>query len=366
MLVVLGAVIVRGRDRIHFDFGQFRSQLAMADWRLIVLGFACIYLAYVLRSMRWAYLLRHKKRVPLLSLIGTQVIGFTAIALIGRVADPVRPYLVARKTGLPLGNQIAVYVVERLFDAGSMAVIFSIAMLWIPTAKIISVTAHSGGIARLGVSHPIFAAVLVRTSGLILTGFGALFLVLLRVRGEAVARVFEGVFGLISTRAGAGAGKRVRSFGSGLDVMRNLGDMAVVSTLSVTMWLLIAFAYLATCRAFVASPELAATTPPQCVLLMMASGGASILQLPVIGWFTQIGLVVLALSGVLGASHEAATACAAMLLLVTFLGVVPVGLIWAQFENINLRSITVESGTEGEKLVGRAAGVRGQSGEGPL
>jgi hypothetical protein len=37
----------------------------------------------------------------------------------------VRPYLVAKKTGLPLSSQMAVYIVERLFDAGSMALIFS-------------------------------------------------------------------------------------------------------------------------------------------------------------------------------------------------------------------------------------------------
>jgi hypothetical protein len=40
---------------------------------------------------------------------------------------------------------------------------------------------------------------------------------------------------------------------------------------------------------------------------------------------------------------ETAMACAATLLLVTFLGIVPIGLIWAQFEHISLRKITVES-----------------------
>ena len=81
--------------------------------------------------VRWALLLAHNKKVPLFSLLGTQVIGFTAVALIGRVADPVRPYLVAKKTGLPISSQIAVYIVERLFDAGSMALIFSSVICWL-------------------------------------------------------------------------------------------------------------------------------------------------------------------------------------------------------------------------------------------
>ena len=123
VLAVLTALVVWGRNRIHFDFADFRSQLALADWTKIGIAAGCIYLGYVFRSVRWALLLRHNKKVPLLSLLGTQVMGFTAVALIGRVADPVRPYLVSKKTGLPLSSQIAVYIVERLFDAGAMALV---------------------------------------------------------------------------------------------------------------------------------------------------------------------------------------------------------------------------------------------------
>ena len=133
VLAVLAVLVIWARHRIHFDFGAFRSQLALADWPKILLGVACIYIGYVFRSVRWAFLLRHNKKVGPFTLLGTQVIGFTAIALIGRVADPVRSFLVAKKTGLPLGSQIAVYIVERLMDAGSMALIFSFAMIWVPS-----------------------------------------------------------------------------------------------------------------------------------------------------------------------------------------------------------------------------------------
>ena len=116
-LLALAALLFWGRDRIHFDFGAFRAQVARADWSKIGIGFACIYAAYAFRSVRWALLMRHNKKVGLFSLLGTQVIGFTAVALIGRVADPVRPYLVSKKTGVALSSQFAVYIVERLFDA---------------------------------------------------------------------------------------------------------------------------------------------------------------------------------------------------------------------------------------------------------
>ncbi len=52
-----------------------------------------------------------------------------------------------------------------------------------------------------------------------------------------------------------------------------------------------------------------------------------------------------------GAAPEASTACAATLLVVTFLGIVPIGLIWAHFEHVSLRKITVEGRHAGEGLV---------------
>jgi hypothetical protein len=358
VLAALVALFIWGRERFHFNSAVFRAQLSQADWVKMAVGIACIYLAYFFRSARWAMLLKHNKRVSPFSLVGTQVIGFTAIALIGRVADPVRPYLVSKKTGLPLANQFAVYIVERLFDMGSMALVFSIAMLSVPDAEIIRATSHSHMVSVLLKNHsPAIAAAFARYSGLILTLFGALFLVAVRLAGPAVATAFEGTLGLISKKLGHAAGDKIRLFHSGLDTMRSFGDFAITASLSMAMWLLIAFAYFETCRAFVASPELATLSPSHSVLLMIASGGASIFQLPVLGWFTQIGIVTVAISGLFGAANEASMACAAAILLVTFLSVIPAGLIWAQFENVSLRKVTIESEQADEELSHHPASV---------
>ena len=163
-------------------------------------------------------------------------------------------------------------------------------------------------------------------------------------------------FGLVSKGFGRAVEEKVQAFHSGLDTMRSFSDFAVTTGLSLGMWLLIAFAYLETTLAFVASPELAAMTPAKGVLLMIVSGGASVIQLPVLGWFTQIGLVAGAISKFFGAAPEAATGCAATLLLVTFLGIVPVGLIWARFDHISLRKVTEESEHAGEELAHSGVG----------
>jgi uncharacterized protein (TIRG00374 family) len=340
VLVALVALVVWGRDRIHFDFGVFGSQLAQADWRKIAIALGCIYVCYVIRSVRWALLLRHNKKVGLFSLLGTQVIGFTAVALIGRIADPVRPYLVAKKTGLPLSNQVAVYIVERLFDLASMALIFCSVILLAPAGAL---------------PHP---EVIKKVSygALVATVCGAFFLVAVRLAGEMVASFLDGLFGMASKKLGHAVGHKIRAFRAGLDTMRTFTDFAVIITLSLAMWGLISLAYLEITTAFAASPQLAHLTVAKCMLLMASSLAVSGFQLPVLGWFTQIGAVAAAMSGFFGVAAEPATACAATLLLVTFLGIAPVGLIWARFEHVSLRKIAAESEHAEEALAVDEAG----------
>jgi hypothetical protein len=56
------------------------------------------------------------------------------------------------------------------------------------------------------------------------------------------------------------------------------------------------------------------------------------------------------MSAFFGVAAEPATACAATLLLVSFLGIAPVGLVWARFEHVNLRKVAAESGHAGETV----------------
>jgi uncharacterized membrane protein YbhN (UPF0104 family) len=344
-LVVLAVLIALGfyaQHRHPINWHEVVRQFADSRWSDFALGVAAIYLAYVLRATRWAYLLRHQKKVSPLSLVASQVIGFTAVALIGRVADPVRPYLTAKKTGLTVANQLAVYIVERLFDFGTMAVFFSVAMIILfqdqsASSSLIVQSTHSGFLAKHAGPR------LAEFGGLVLTLLGVIFLVLIRISGTAVALIMEKTLGMVSKNVGRVVGEKIRSFQTGLDTIRTVPDFLIAAGTSFAMWTLIACAYFFTLRGFTGSPALAGISFSKAVVLMMISGSASVFQLPVFGWFTQIFAVAAVLANFFEVDAEAAMACAAMLLLVTFLCVIPVGLIWAQFENISLRKVTQES-----------------------
>jgi len=337
LLAALAALFNYEQHKHPFNWSMFIEGFQKADWRKVAIGAGCIYFAFAFRAVRWAWLLRPNKKVPLLSLLGTQVMGFTAVALIGRIADLVRPYLVAKKTGLTVGSQIAVYVVERLFDGGSMAILFCSAILLSPAGSL----PHQDVFNKFG------------KGGLILTVAGGLFLVAIRMSGNAIAGFCETVLKPLSSKLSLNVGQKLRAFHSGLDTLRSPADFIITLSLSLVMWVLITVAYLVATSAFLPAEQLSSNMLARCLVLMAGGGVASIIQLPVIGWFTQIYALKELLEPLYGMSPETSLACAATLLVITFLGIAPVGLIWAQFEHINLRTVTLESEKAGEVVAER-------------
>jgi hypothetical protein len=234
-----------------------------------------------------------------------------------------------------VGSQIAVYVVERLFDAGSMALLFCSAILLAPAGTL----PHQEIFNKFG------------KGGLVVTVAGALFLVAVRLSGKAVASFCESVLAPLSHKLAHAVGQKIRAFHAGLDTLRTPADFAVTLSLSLAMWCLITFAYLEGVGAFTQPGQGDSPALARCLALMAVGGVASVIQLPVIGWFTQIAALEVMLTPLFRMTPETATACATTLLVITFLGIAPIGLVWAQFEHISLRNVTVESELSGEQLV---------------
>jgi hypothetical protein len=109
------------------------------------------------------------------------------------------------------------------------------------------------------------------------------------------------------------------------------------------MWGLIGFAYVQTLHAFTDTPELATISYSRTMLLMGASIGGSLVQLPIIGWFTQIAVTATAMHEFYNAPIEAATACGALVLFVTFLSIIPAGLIAARLNHVSLKNAAAEA-----------------------
>ena len=132
VLLILALIVFANRGRVHFDWAMFWQQLRHISWPHIAAGVALIYSTFFLRSIRWSVFLSATKKVSPFALVGPEFIGFTAVALFGRLADVIRPALIAKRVQLSVSSQIAVYTIERMFDLGAAAVIFSGALLFVP------------------------------------------------------------------------------------------------------------------------------------------------------------------------------------------------------------------------------------------
>ena len=326
------ALLVYGSYRTHFRWDILAQQTHFVRWSSILLGIALIYTAYVVRAVRWAAFLRPTRKLPPFYLLGTQVIGFTAVALLGRVADLTRPYLVARRSNTPLPLQIAIYTVERMFDAGSMAIIVALALLLAPDRA----TMPHREMAMAGAKSSLIAAIAL----IMLT-------VAVRLAGERLATLLEST---LPHTLGHAIGSKIRGFRQGLVAVASASALLQGALLSLLMWGMISSAYLLAVRAFYQSPVLGSMTLGRAVILMAASIVGSVVPIPIVSWFFQILVLQQTMQRLYGVPAETALACGAAITLVTFLCVIPAGLIWSRFEHISLKQVSAESEHVAEEI----------------
>src|SRR6266403_1564269 len=178
-LLVLGFVVYRSSGVIHLeDFSGTKLLHAVrnANPFLLILSILAIYTCYALRALRWKVFQQNLGPSHFGTIYAMTLAGFAAVFLLGRAGEPVRPLLLARKEKLPVSGMFGVYVLERLFDTASAAVIAAIGLLLFKS------NAQSGGAASK-------LEVAARTAGLFFSVgvVGAIaFLVYLRLHGTAL------------------------------------------------------------------------------------------------------------------------------------------------------------------------------------
>ena len=304
----------------HFDSAGFGRSLRTADLRLVGLAILTIWSNNLIRAMRWAVFLRPTlkqagmSKIHWWSLVGSQFIGFTGLAIFGRIGELIRPLLVARRTGLTFSSQVAVVTVERVFDLGAFGLIFSLNLLLSPSLRTLP---------YLGGAGKVIGALTVSL---------VVFVVLVRLAGTAVARLAAWFVGLMSKSAGAAASEKILSFRDGLNVIDSVADFGLAAALSIVLWLTISLAYVLVLKAFPA-PVRDLTVAHTIVLMGFSIAGSA---LPVPGGGGAWAGNTFALTALFHLPQELAGSAGLLLWLVTTLAVIPVGLIYAKVEGISL------------------------------
>jgi glycosyltransferase 2 family protein len=323
-------VYLQVRTWSKFNWHTFWINSEHVDLLGIAAGVAITYITYILRAVRWRIFLKPvSKTASTRSLLAPQFIGFAALALLGRAGEVVRPYIIAKKEHLTFASQMAVWTVERIFDIGAFAIMLLVTIFYSDLSVLPPRLNH-------GLHEAAFVLIFL-VAGLVVM------CVVIRVAGEAVAEWLHRRFVGFAPRLANQLRDKVKDFSVGLETIQDVGSAVQLIAISIVMWGLIAISYLVITHAY--PGELRGLTMPMMIVLMGSSMVGSMLQLPAVGGGSQLATISMLSSG-FGIEHELAVSCGILIWAITFMSVVPSGLLLARREHLSIREVAKEERVE--------------------
>ena len=303
-----------------FDWKLAAAGFARLRWQWLLLSLIAVFATYYGRAMRWAVFLKPLKPHPSVrNLLSATVIGFTAITLLGRPGEFVRPYLIARKEGVPVTSQFAAWMLERLFDLLMALLLFGFALTRVQRAgpKLQWVLLFGGRIAWV-------------------TGAVALLaLVSMRHFAEPLRHRLLATLHYLPQKSFTKIEKLVDACVQGVEATRSDAALLLVLVYSSAEWVLICACYWCLAQAFAGVISL--TLVDVLVLMGFVSFG-SVVQIPGVGGGIQVA-AVLVLTELFKVRFELATDFAMLIWILTFVAIVPVGLLVAVKEGLDWHSL---------------------------
>jgi glycosyltransferase 2 family protein len=306
---LLGYLLYRSRHLLNlgaFSGEKLWHTVKSANPLYILLSVLLIYVCYFLRALRWWNFQKYVGQARLWHIYGMTMAGFSAVFLLGRAGEPVRPLLISRKDKIPLADTFGIYALERIFDAAFSAVLAAVGLL-IFTAKHHDHPEETANAFETG----------AKTAGSILC-LGVLvavaLLIYLRIHGTDVLE--RRMQSWLAAHGWKGQVARiVLGFSRGVQTIRTWGDLAFALVVSAVHWLLVIEIYYLVAMAFGA--KLAALRFQDAMLVLVFTLVGSAVQLPGVGGGSQ-ALTILAYTSLFDIEKEPAVAAAMVLWLITF------------------------------------------------
>jgi len=306
-LAALVALTYHSASAVHlqgFSWARFVRAFAEARVSLLLISLAVVYVAYILRALRWKRFSRTLGPTTFSEVYSAVLMGFSTLFLLGRVAEPVPPLLLARKSHLPASGMFGIYILERLFDLASTAVMAGLGLLLFP-----GFLSTTGGDQtwerRFRATGGTLLIALVVSIGLLayfqLHGADLIKRRLLDTSRSTPLRRY------LATQFG--------NFSAGLQAVRTLPDLLAAMFYSAIHWGLLVLVFLLVVRSFGGRP--AEFNFASAMLLLAVTMIGSTVQLPGVGGGAQVASFI-ALTRIFKTEGEAAAAIAVVLWLVAF------------------------------------------------
>lgn len=339
VLVVVGYLVYRSSGSLGlggFSGAKLWAAIKGTNPFWLSAGVILIYSCYAVRSLRWEVFQRNLGHAKFWEIFPTTLAGFSAVFLLGRAGEPIRPLLLAKRARHPVADIFGIWVLERLFDIASMAVIAAIALLVFKRAE------HTGDAA-------LTIAKAARTAGSFLAiGVSGAIAVLIYLRVHGTALLEARLQGWLATSGWrARVAKIILGFITGIQTVRSAGDLLGAVLYSALHWGLVLVVYYFVAQSF--GGRLAELTLGDNMLVLAFTLVGSAVQLPAVGGGSQ-ALAIFAYTKVFGVESEAAVAAAIVLWLVTFAGCSIAGIPLLIREGVSLGQLRELAEQEKEEL----------------
>jgi uncharacterized protein (TIRG00374 family) len=307
-----------------FDWLAFRATLQSLRWWWLAAASGSVMAGYFGRALRWRVLMRPVKAEPSLwNLFAATVIGFSAITVLGRPGEFVRPYLIAAKEKVSTSSQMAVLVLERIYDVLIVLAIFGFAL---------------GRVRRSDVTLGPALSWVFATGGWLVGGLAVVVLGLLaafRHFSAGMGRWLLDALRVLPERHLKKADRLITAFVQGMESTRSQKAMLVVVWYTVLEWATITLTTFCVMRAFGGAVHFGWLDV--LIFLGFLAFGA-VVQIPGVGGGMQV-VAVLVLTELFRVSIEVSTSIALVLWLITFIVVLPAGAGLALHEGLQWRSL---------------------------
>lgn len=354
VLAGLGALAYNSRHKIHladFTWGKFIHSVGQANLFLLLLSLFAIYVCFAIRAVRWQRFCKYVGPTKFASTYTGTLIGFASIFVLGRVGEPIRPLLLARKERLPAASMFGIFFLERFCDFAAAAAIACLTLLVFPNRL------SDAGVDMNWVDS-------VRNGAWLLFAAMVGLIAILAVYRSHGAAILDR--GLERWRSAGGFRSRFASaitgISEGLQAIRTTSDLLAAIFYTAVHWGLVVLIYLWVARAFGEAFPHTSMNFPGAMLLLAVTMVGSVLQLPGVGGGAQIASFI-GLTKIFGVEAEPAAAIAVVLWIVTFAGCTLVGIPLLIHEGLSMGDLRQLARAEAEaEEVGKHIGVPGGEG----
>lgn len=226
----------------EIDLREMGAALTQADYLMLIPSTIFVILHMYFRTLRWQWLLKPLGEVSFWPAFRGLVIGITGNALLpARAGEFIRAYVLGRRTGLSKSGIFATQVVERIFDGLTVLLVLLAVIIWGVQDEILKTAGIIGGIFYVGAMVALF---LFMTRRSWLDFF---------INKFVPQKWAEPIMGLLD------------GFGTGLAVLRNPGQLAMVTLWNVLTWVMIPVSFWFALQAF----DFGAPVPWQAAVLML-------------------------------------------------------------------------------------------------